>query len=138
MQCMQCAESWIGFGGSALCRRLREWQSNRFGGPPADYIEPPSQPELSFAQGIKSSSSKPPEPSGPPPRHLRADSSHTGYSEEQAEKSSGKKRKKKNRGQSRSEWQRARGTLVRSRLHPLEQSGSELSGGQISIEPRPH
>ena len=112
-----------------LSGRLREWQKNRFGGPPEGYNEPPPQPELSFAQGIKvagASSSKPPEPSGPPPSHLRVDSSHS-QNPERAERPAARKRKKKNRGQSRAEWQRARGTVVRSRLTPLDQSGSEVS-----------
>jgi len=114
-----------------LSSRLREWQKNRFGGPHLGYIEPPSQPELSLAQSIKfakASSSKPPEPSGPPPNHLRVDSSHS-ENPERADRPAAKKRKKKNRGQSRAQWQKARGTLVRSRLTPLDQSGSELSSG---------
>ena len=112
-----------------LSGKLREWQTNRFGGPAADYVEPPQLPEQSLAQSIKPSSSKPPEPSGPPPRHLRVDrESHTNPPESAAaEAPSTRKRKKKNRGHNRVRWQEARGTLVRSRLDPLEQSGSELS-----------
>ena len=52
-----------------LSGRLREWQANRFGGPPDNYVEPRVGPEPTFAQSLK-----PAEPKGPPPDHLRVDS----------------------------------------------------------------
>ena len=93
-----------------LSGRLREWQVNRFRGPPADYVDPP-EPEVSLAQSLRPTSSRPPEPRGPPPSHLRVAS----------------ERKKKNKGQGRVLWQRACETLDRARRDPLDQSGSELS-----------
>lgn len=104
-----------------LSGRLREWQANRFGGPPDNYVEPRVGPEPTFAQSLK-----PAEPKGPPPDHLRVDSqSHIEAGAEAS--SSKKKRKKKNKGRSRVDWQKARGAVVRSRLQPLGQSGSELT-----------
>ena len=112
-----------------LSGRLREWQVNRFRGPPADYVDPP-EPEVSLAQSLRPTSSRPPEPRGPPPSHLRvASESHIAEPCETSVEaaSSKKKRKKKNKGQGRVLWQRACETLDRARRDPLDQSGSELS-----------
>ena len=114
--------------------RTRDWSSNRFGGPPADYQALPPQPEVSLSQSIKA---RPPEPSGPPPNWVHSDRSdapvrHIASTELGSRSSLGaapveapaatatasgsrRKRDKNNKGKHRESWKRARSAIYRSR-----------------------